>query len=108
PLPIRSDRFTPVGRKSKPSKAPRVMARRPLCKQLNVTTPMKARRPFRAPLRVLVLLAFGILMPAVSIFAITVTHEFPMPGGGKMTVTTVGPKGGETDHLTWSQTDKDG
>ncbi|HMC96161.1 MAG TPA: hypothetical protein VKG92_00765, partial [Flavobacteriales bacterium] len=56
----------------------------------------------------LILVALGILMSGANCLAITVTHEFPMPGGGKMTVTTTGPKGGETDHLTWTQTDANG
>jgi hypothetical protein len=68
---------------------------------------MKARKLFRASLRALILLAFGILMTGANAFAFSVTHEFPLPGGGKMTVTSTG-KGGVTDHLTWTTTDANG
>lgn len=68
---------------------------------------MKARKLFRASLRALILLAFGVLMTGASAFAFSVTHEFPLPGGGKITVTSTG-KAGVTDHLTWTMTDSNG
>lgn len=68
---------------------------------------MKLRRFFGARLCVLIAL-FLRLLTATGV-AVTTTHTFELPnGGGKMTVTAVGPKGGETQHLTWTHTDKDG